>query len=66
MAIGDELARLSERAACEDHISELQSWLRDHSPRAHWTQQQVQAYGDRIRSLAGWLAKAQLLERSEP
>jgi hypothetical protein len=48
----------------DTHIAELRTWLATHEPREGWSKGQRQAYDDRLRALAGWLAKAQLCERS--
>ena len=47
------------------HIAELRTWLSTHTPRETWTPGQYRAYDDRLRALAGWLAKSQLLERTD-
>ena len=46
------------------YIEGLREWLSTHTPRETWTRGQHQAYNDRLRSLAGWIAKSQLAERS--
>jgi hypothetical protein len=46
------------------HIENLRTWLASHEPREGWSQGQHQAYNDRLRALAGWIAKSQLRERT--
>lgn len=45
-------------------IEELQRWIATHTPRETWTRGQYQAYDDRLRALALWIAKSQLCERT--
>lgn len=47
------------------YIEELQQWLATHTPRETWTRGQHQAYNDRLRALAGWIARSQLQENAK-
>lgn len=46
---------------CDRNIEELRAWIAAHTPRTDWLPGQRQAYQDRLTSLAGWLAKSQLI-----
>jgi hypothetical protein len=57
--IADELKRLNAIAECQDHISQLRLWIRNH-PKQQGTVQ----YEDRVRSLYRWLEQSQRTQQS--